>query len=65
MNRGNDSFISFFMTIGISKNYNRFFNLPKKLRPSPLNLVFRDLTGENRYLKKEDVELSVLDFDAY
>jgi len=66
VNRGNDSFISFFMKIGISKNYNnRFFNLPKKLRPSPLNLVFRDLTGENRYLKKEDVELSVLDFDAY
>jgi len=39
--------------------------LPARLRPSPLNLIFRDLTPAGRILDPTDVEFEALDFDAY
>lgn len=39
--------------------------LPERLRPSPLNLIFRDLTSAGRALDPADVEFEALDFDAY
>jgi GNAT superfamily N-acetyltransferase len=39
--------------------------LPARLRPSPLNLIFLDLTGRGRRLDPGRVRFQVLDFDAY
>lgn len=39
--------------------------LPERLRPSPLNLIFRDLTGKGRTLSRESTRFTLLDFDAY
>ena len=54
--------------IGIGKELKQkgfFLNLPDKLKPSPLNLIFRDLSGTLPVLKKEDVYFELIDFDAY
>ena len=42
-----------------------WINLPMKLRPSPLNLIFRDLSGKDRTLQKSRVRFWTADFDAY
>lgn len=42
-----------------------YFNLPVKLRPAPLNLMFKDLTGRGRVLDIEHTRVQVLDFDAF
>jgi len=42
-----------------------FYNLPDWFRPSPLNLIFKDLLGRDCALKKENIKISLLDFDAY
>lgn len=42
-----------------------YFTLPNKLKPSPLNLIFKDLKGNLPALKKQDVYFELLDFDAY
>ena len=58
----------FKLWIGISqieKQKGCFFNLPKKLKPVPLNLIFKDLTGNNIKFKKEEVFFELIDFDAY
>jgi len=39
--------------------------LPGSFRPSPLNLIFRDLRGEGRTLDPAMVRFAALDFDAY
>jgi len=39
--------------------------IPQLLRPSPLNLIFRDLTGARRTLNSSQVVFQALDFDAY
>lgn len=62
------SFAPFKTWIGIAdqKNLGMFyFTLPNKLKPSPLNLIFKDLKGNLPFLKKEDVCFDLLDFDAY
>lgn len=45
--------------------FRSYAHIPRRLRPSPLNLIFRDLTGRNRVLDPERVFFSFLDFDAY
>ena len=39
--------------------------LPDRLKPSPLNLIFRDLAGKNRQLDRATTRFTLLDFDAY
>lgn len=39
--------------------------LPDRLKPSPLNLIFRDLTGQRRQLDRASTRITLLDFDAY
>ncbi len=54
--------------IGLAKDLSckgLFFNLPKRLKPSPLNLIFKDLTGKLPKIKKEDVLFELIDFDGY
>lgn len=42
-----------------------FLNLPVRLRPSPLNFIFRDLTGRGRLLETGRVRADMLDYDAF
>jgi hypothetical protein len=42
-----------------------YFNFPDKLKPSPLNLIFRDLTGKNRLPDPKTLRFMNIDFDAY
>ena len=54
--------------IGVSPKAHKFsfkIPIPKLLRPSPLNLIFKDLTGRNIEINPERVQFEVLDFDAY
>ena len=55
------------MWIGISEKVkkNDFFNLPKILRPWPLKIIFRDLTEENKTLSSKNIDIYILNFDAY
>lgn len=40
-------------------------NLPAFLKPSPLNLVFKDLSEKLPILKSQDILFEFIDFDAY
>jgi GNAT superfamily N-acetyltransferase len=40
-----------------------YINIPMRLRPSPLNLIFKDLTGAGRTLDPERVRFQAIDFD--
>jgi GNAT superfamily N-acetyltransferase len=42
-----------------------YVNLPLRLRPSPLNFVFLDLTGQGRTLDPNRIAFRAVDFDAY
>jgi GNAT superfamily N-acetyltransferase len=42
-----------------------FVRVPDRLKPSPLNLIFRDLSGASRTLDADHVRWTLLDFDAY
>lgn len=42
-----------------------YFPFPDKLKPSPLNLIFRDLTNKGRMLHSNRIKFLSLDFDAY
>jgi hypothetical protein len=42
-----------------------YFNLPVRFRPSPLNLLFYDLTDQKRVFDPARVRYDVFDFDAY
>jgi len=45
--------------------YGGFFSIPNRLRPSPLNLIFRPLGSGREELDPKTVLLSFMDFDAY
>lgn len=42
-----------------------YFDIPQRLRPSPLNLIYRSLSGRVPVINEDAVFLSFLDFDAY
>lgn len=42
-----------------------FANIPSRLRPSPLNLIYRSFSGRVNALNQDAVFLNFLDFDAY
>ena len=55
--------------IGLDSNINwkksLYLPIPQRLRPSPLNLIFKDLTNTSRKLVAERVRFNLIDFDAY
>jgi predicted N-acetyltransferase YhbS len=59
----------FRLWIGVdpSRNWWRspYFNVPVRFRPSPLNLLFYDLTDQKRVFDPARVRYDVFDFDAY
>ena len=42
-----------------------YVNFPDMLKPSPLNLIFKDLTNKNVRLDSETMKFQCIDFDAY
>jgi len=42
-----------------------YFDVPKKFRPSPLNLIFKDLSNKNIIIDKKNIKFNLIDFDAY
>lgn len=44
---------------------NAYFSIPARLRPSPLNLIYRPLAGPVTQLDPARIRFSFLDFDAY
>lgn len=55
--------------LGLVPDHERHFGLyasiPHKLRPSPLNLIYRSLSGRAAQLDPANIRFTFLDFDAY
>jgi len=49
---------------GLDWGASRYYDIPARLRPSPLNLIFKDL-GVGIELNSEDARFQAIDFDAY
>lgn len=49
----------------VSGGLGRYVDIPRRLRPSPLNLIFKDLSGRQRLLDRTRVYFTFMDFDAY
>jgi GNAT superfamily N-acetyltransferase len=48
-----------------SSNYANYASIPLRLRPSPLNLIYRSFTPRVAGLDASRIQFSFLDFDAY
>ena len=61
--------LSMKLWIGINDSINwtlkPYFPLPNKLKPSPLNLIYKDLSGKLAELDRSQIIFEALDFDAY
>jgi hypothetical protein len=55
--------------LGIDRNIDwkksSYYNLPNRFRPSPLNLIFKDLSGKGLKLDISSLQFRAIDFDAY
>jgi hypothetical protein len=49
----------------VAKRHSLFFDIPRALRPSPLNLIYRSLSGRVDSIDTDHVFFNFLDFDAY
>ena len=49
----------------LKKQQNLYFDLPTKLKPSPLNLIFKDLTNSLPVITSQNILFELIDFDAY
>jgi hypothetical protein len=50
-------------TLDWSKSF--YFDIPKRFRPSPLNLLWHDLTGQGRRHDPAKVQYDIFNFDAF
>jgi GNAT superfamily N-acetyltransferase len=50
---------------GIAARHTGYFNIPLSVRPSPLNFIYRALSGVSTQLAPDSLLVSFLDFDAY
>ena len=59
--------ITLWIGINAAINWSKamYFNVPKRMRPSPLNFIYKDLTKLNRKLEYKKVIFNAFDFDAY
>jgi hypothetical protein len=55
--------------IGNSKNFkkskNFYINFPRVFKPSPLNLIFKNLDSKIRIFKKNLIKIDLIDFDIF
>ena len=49
----------------IDWNRSLYFNMPLMMRPSPLNLMFKDISGSGIVLDPDRIRFQAIDFDAY
>ncbi len=49
----------------IDWNRSLYFNMPLMMRPSPLNLMFKDISGSGIVLDPGKIRFQAIDFDAY
>lgn len=49
----------------IARRCSLYIDIPQALRPSPLNLIYRSLSGRVKSIDTDSVFFSFLDFDAY
>ncbi|MYM99088.1 GNAT family N-acetyltransferase, partial [Rugamonas sp. FT81W] len=47
------------------RRFTGYPSIPQRLRPSPLNLIYRSLSGRVAQLDPAAIRFSFLDFDAY
>ena len=47
------------------RSFATYVSIPKRLRPSPLNLIYRAFTPGARPLDPASIQFTFLDFDAY
>jgi len=50
-------------SIDWKKSY--YFDIPKQLKPSPLNMIFKDLTQNELKLDSKSVKIRLIDFDGF
>lgn len=50
---------------GNSRAGGAYVDIPRRLRPSPLNFIYRPLATSVQTLDRDDVSFSFIDFDAY
>lgn len=48
-----------------ARSFSTYISIPKRLRPSPLNLIYRAFTPGARPLDPASIQFTFLDFDAY
>jgi GNAT superfamily N-acetyltransferase len=56
-------FLGFIPTRLLSKNI--YLNIPDRLKPSPLNLIYKPIGKDDRIFKSGAIVFNFLDFDAY
>lgn len=47
------------------RDFGMYASIPERLRPSPLNLIYRSLSGRVPQLDASNIRFTFLDFDAY
>lgn len=59
--------LGFKMVIGVGNEPNTFFKIkiPNKLKPSPLNLIFKKLREFDEEMNSTEIYFELIDFDAY
>ena len=59
--------LGFKMVIGVGNKPNTFFKIkvPNKLKPSPLNLIFKKLRELDEEINSTEIYFELIDFDAY
>jgi GNAT superfamily N-acetyltransferase len=45
--------------------FTTYIDIPQRLRPSPLNFIYRPLSRSTQTLEREHIHFSFMDFDAY
>jgi hypothetical protein len=59
----------FKMYVGLDSTINwsksGFMSVPERFKTSPLNLIFRDLSGKGLKLDKDNIKFQLIDFDVY
>jgi hypothetical protein len=62
------NFLNLYIGIG-NNNWKKslYFDLPNFLKPSPLNLIFKDISKKQNklILKRDEVLFQLMDFDAF
>lgn len=55
--------------VGLDSNINwkksMYFDVPEKIKSSPLNLIYKDISGDHQRIDRNSIKFQVIDFDGY